>query len=191
MTFDGATKGVAARLWLALLFDGLAGVGAAAVELEAAALDEMSVLDGKHRVLLSVKDRGERHVVVGCRREVVKRLDRHPKDAVVAEAGRQKARAAFDGRIGMGEVRQIGDRHAVQFEKGMPIGDILFLLVVDHPARGQAPERRRVGIRAERAGREYGAVEIGAYATGAPSSGGGEQRIVRPVERVAARRRLP
>src|SRR5690606_25177479 len=54
---DRAAEGVAARLRIALLLDWLAAVGPACVELELAALQEMAILDGEHRVLLRVEDR--------------------------------------------------------------------------------------------------------------------------------------
>ena len=78
----------------------------------------------------------------------------------------------------MGEVRRIEDRHARQLEKGIAIRDVVGLLIVRHLARRDLPQRRRIGVRAKRAGRIHGALEFRAHAPDPATARSGDQRIV-------------
>ena len=176
--FDRAAEGVARRLWVALLLDRFAADGAAARELEGAALQQVAVFGRQHRILLGVKDRRQRDVVVRRQGEVVWGLDGQPENAVLAEGRHQDAGAALDRRIRVGEVGRVEDRDAGQLEEGVVIDDVLGGLVVNDASRRDLPERRRGRVRAKRAWREHRPVEYRAIASGPSAALRRDQRVV-------------
>ena len=92
--------------------------------------------------------------------------------------GGRKPGAPLDRRVGMGEEGRVGDRHAEHLEERVLVGDVAGLLVVGHLLGGDLPERRLVGVLADRAGRIDRLVHLGAGALDPAALGCGEQRIV-------------
>ena len=78
----------------------------------------------------------------------------------------------------MGEIGHVGDRHPEHLEERVLVGDVAGLLIVVHLLGGDLPERRLVGILADRAGRVDDLVHLGARAVDPPAAGRGEQGIV-------------
>ena len=151
---------------------GLGGIGAAAGQLEAPGGQQVSIFRGQDRVLLGHDDRGQSDVVVGRQGEVVGRLQEQAKLAVVAEARRQEARLALDRRIRVRQIGRVGDRHAIELEERVAVGDLLRLLVMDDALRVDLPERRRVGVvgtQAGRANRPRGRARCGGPRCGGPA----------------------
>ena len=169
---------VARRLVLVVVFR-LAAAGDAAAEIVAAVPQALAVFAREHQAFFGGDDRRERQVVVGGEREIEGRFQGEAELGVGADRGREEAGLALHARVRMGEIGGVEDRHAVELEKGVLVGDLLLHLVMGHPGGGDLPERRAVGVLvlAKGAGRIDRLVHLGARPVDPPGGGRGQARI--------------
>ena len=113
-------------------------VGTAFQPLAPLALQQRALSGGDHRC--------EREVVVRCQRPIVGNRNADAKDRARAEARHQHAGLALHRRVGCGEIWNIGERYAEEFEPRVLEIHHLLALIVDDAGGFDLPFRRLLRV---------------------------------------------
>ena len=107
-----------------------------------AVVEPLSPFGVGERPLQRVIGRRQRQVVIGRQREKIGHADAGAEVVVAGDSRRQHAALPRHRRIGRGEIRNVGDRHACDFKPGVLEIDDVGLLVLDDFRRPHLPQRR-------------------------------------------------